>query len=265
MIRSAQRNGAQELDFCDGAGSVSKFEPHHCQLGSTTMTPVRRGIAAIVSTPCRVVCARCYSAKIASDPTTHFGFRTVPSAQKEQLGTNFNVSCALTQKIVVDVFTSVARKYDTMNDIMSMYTHRLWKDHFVRSLNPGSPNSQMQILDVAGGTGDIAFRLLEHATVLNGDDTAKVKVVDISEKMLRFGRKKVDKGDMKKWAGRVEFQQGNAETLEDVEDNSVDLYTIAFGIRNVTHIDRVLKAAYRVLKPGGAFASLVCLVQIDEY
>jgi len=151
----------------------------------------------------------------------------------------------------------VARKYDTMNDIMSMYTHRLWKDHFVRSLNPGTPDSQMQILDVAGGTGDIAFRMLEHATVLNGDETAKVKVVDINEKMLKFGRKKVERGDMKKWAGRVEFAQGNAETLEDVEDNSVDLYTIAFGIRNVTHIDRVLKAAYRVLKPGGVFACLV--------
>ena len=151
----------------------------------------------------------------------------------------------------------MARKYDTMNDIMSMYTHRLWKDHFVRSLNPGTPDSQMQILDVAGGTGDIAFRMLEHATVLNGDETAKVKVVDINEKMLKFGRKKVERGDMKKWAGRVEFAQGNAETLEDVEDNSVDLYTIAFGIRNVTHIDRVLKAAYRVLKPGGVFAGLV--------
>ena len=150
-----------------------------------------------------------------------------------------------------------------MNDIMSMYTHRLWKDHFVRSLNPGTPNSQMQILDVAGGTGDIAFRMLEHATLLNGDETAKVKVVDINEKMLKFGRKKVEKGDMKKWAGRVEFAKGNAETLEDVEDNSVDLYTIAFGIRNVTHIDRVLKMAYRVLKPGGVFACLVSAALFD--
>lgn len=149
-----------------------------------------------------------------------------------------------------------------MNDIMSMYTHRLWKDHFVRSLNPGTPNSEMQILDVAGGTGDIAFRMLEHATVLNGDDTAKVKVVDINDKMLKFGRKKVQKGDMKKWDGRIEFAQGNAETLEDVQDNSVDLYTIAFGIRNVTHIDRVLKSAYRVLKPGGVFACLVCPIQL---
>jgi 2-methoxy-6-polyprenyl-1,4-benzoquinol methylase len=143
-----------------------------------------------------------------------------------------------------------------MNDIMSLYTHRLWKDHFVRSLNPGSPNSNLKILDVAGGTGDIAFRMLEHATELNRDDTATVRVVDINEKMLKFGRRKVEKGDMKKWAGRIEFAQGNAETLDDVPDESIDLYTIAFGIRNVTHIDRVLSSAFRVLKPGGVFACL---------
>jgi 2-methoxy-6-polyprenyl-1,4-benzoquinol methylase len=162
---------------------------------------------------------------------------------------------------VGDVFSSVARKYDTMNDIISLYTHRLWKDYFVRTLNPGNPNSNMQILDVAGGTGDIAFRLLEHATKLNDDTTAKVRVVDINEKMLKFGRRKVEKGDMQNWSGRIKFSQGNAETLEDIEDESVDLYTIAFGIRNVTHIDRVLKSAYRVLKPGGVFA---CLVRIRK-
>ena len=148
-----------------------------------------------------------------------------------------------------------------MNDIMSLYTHRLWKDHFVRTLNPGVPNSNMQILDVAGGTGDIAFRLLEHATNLNDDSTAKVRVVDINEKMLKFGRRKVEKGDMHNWKGRIDFEKGNAETLETVGDKSVDLYTIAFGIRNVTHIDRVLKSAYRVLKPGGVFACLVPSMQ----
>jgi 2-methoxy-6-polyprenyl-1,4-benzoquinol methylase len=115
----------------------------------------------------------------------------------------------------------------------------------------------MQILDVAGGTGDIAFRILEHATELNHDSTAKVKVIDINEKMLKFGRRKVEKGNMKKWNGRVEFTLGNAEILDDIRDESVDLYTIAFGIRNVTHIDRALKSAYRVLKPGGVFACLV--------
>src|SRR5436305_4390905 len=141
-----------------------------------------------------------------------------------------------------------------MNDVMSFYTHRLWKDYFVRTLNPGS---NLSILDVAGGTGDIAFRLLEHATKLNQDTTSKVKVVDINEKMLKFGRRKVEKGEEKKWAGRVEFEVGNAETLEGVKDESVDLYTIAFGIRNVTNIDRVLTSAYRVLKPGGVFACLV--------
>jgi 2-methoxy-6-polyprenyl-1,4-benzoquinol methylase len=115
----------------------------------------------------------------------------------------------------------------------------------------------MQIIDVAGGTGDIAFRLLEHATKLNRDTTAKVRVVDINEKMLKFGRRKVEKGDMQNWQGRIKFEQGNAETLEGIGNGSVDLYTIAFGIRNVTHIDRVLKSAYRVLKPGGVFACLV--------
>jgi 2-methoxy-6-polyprenyl-1,4-benzoquinol methylase len=159
--------------------------------------------------------------------------------------------------IVGDVFSSVAKKYDTMNDVMSLYTHRLWKDHFVRSLNPGTPNSNLQILDVAGGTGDIAFRMLEHATQLNNDHTAKVRVVDINEQMLKFGGRKVVKGDMRKWDGRVIFEQGNAEVLDGIADESVDLYTIAFGIRNVTHIDRVLNQAYRVLKPGGVFACLV--------
>jgi 2-methoxy-6-polyprenyl-1,4-benzoquinol methylase len=144
-----------------------------------------------------------------------------------------------------------------MNDVMSLYTHRLWKDHFVRSLNPGTPNSNLQILDVAGGTGDIAFRMLEHATQLNNDHTAQVRVVDINEQMLKFGRRKVEKGDMRKWNGRVVFEQGNAEVLDSIADESVDLYTIAFGIRNVTHIDRVLNQAYRVLKPGGVFACLV--------
>ena len=163
-----------------------------------------------------------------------------------------------------DVFSSVARKYDLMNDIMSLYTHRLWKDHFVRSLNPGSTKFPIQILDVAGGTGDIAFRLLEHATQINRDMKTNVRVVDINNKMLKFGRKKVEKGDMKKWAGRIEFAQGNAETLNDVEDDSIDLYTIAFGIRNVTHIDQALRSAYRVLKPGGVFACLVIAPRVNS-
>jgi 2-methoxy-6-polyprenyl-1,4-benzoquinol methylase len=147
-----------------------------------------------------------------------------------------------------------------MNDIMSLYTHRLWKDYFVQTLNPGTPNSNLQILDVAGGTGDIAFRLLEHATKINKDKTAKVRVVDINEKMLKYGRRKVEKGDMNEWNGRIEFLHGNAEGLEEIPDNSIDLYTIAFGIRNVTHIDRVLTTAHRVLKPGGVFACLVCFL-----
>lgn len=220
------------------------------------MNYVRSRIVGTVSRrPSHYVCLRCYATKPDAGITTHFGFRTIPSEKKEEMGKSFSLTPSNT--LVGDVFSSVARKYDTMNDVMSLYTHRLWKDHFVRTLNPGTPNSQMQILDVAGGTGDIAFRLLEHATQLNGDSTAKVRVIDINEKMLKFGRRKIEKGEMKKWSGRVEFTQGNAETLEDIKDESVDLYTIAFGIRNVTHIDRVLKSAYRVLRPGGVFACLV--------
>jgi 2-methoxy-6-polyprenyl-1,4-benzoquinol methylase len=220
------------------------------------MNCVRNRIVGAVSLRrSRYICQRCYATKPDTDNTTHFGFRTIPSEKKEEMGKSDR--WLLLTLTVGDVFSSVARKYDTMNDVMSLYTHRLWKDYFVRSLNPGTPNSQMQILDVAGGTGDIAFRLLEHATQLNGDSTANVRVVDINEKMLKFGRRKVEKGDMKKWSGRVEFSQGNAETLQDIKDESVDLYAIAFGIRNVTHIDRVLTSAYRVLKPGGVFACLV--------
>jgi 2-methoxy-6-polyprenyl-1,4-benzoquinol methylase len=188
-----------------------------------------------------------------SDSTTHFGFRTVPESQKQDLGLSPSLHA---NPSVGDVFSSVARKYDVMNDIMSLYTHRLWKDHFVRTLNPGSPDSNLRILDVAGGTGDIAFRLLEHATELNGDNTAQVSVIDINENMLKYGRRKVSRGPMQRWSSRITFDQDNAETLSTVASSSVDLYTIAFGIRNVTHIDAVLSSAYRVLKPGGVFACL---------
>lgn len=229
------------------------------------MNTMRRGLVTVTrQRPSRYLCLRCYTTKPDTGSTTHFGFRTIPSEKKEEMGTTSHSPTPHSKFTNVfysvgDVFSSVAKKYDTMNDIMSLYTHRLWKDYFVRTLNPGTPNSSdgMQILDVAGGTGDIAFRILEHATHLNNDTTAKVRVIDINEKMLKFGKRKVEKGDMRKWDGRVEFTQGNAETLEDVMDNSVDLYTIAFGIRNVTNIDKVLNSAYRVLKPGGVFACLV--------
>lgn len=178
-----------------------------------------------------------------NDKSTHFGFQTVPEAIKESL--------------VGKVFSSVASSYDRMNDVMSLGIHRLWKDDFVRTLNPGSRGNfaPMSILDVAGGTGDIAFRHLDHATDINFDHETTVQVVDINPEMLKFGEKRAMETRYKD-SGRISFKVQNAENLVDIPSESVDLYTIAFGIRNCTHIDQVLKEAYRVLKPGGVFACL---------
>lgn len=150
---------------------------------------------------------------------------------------------------------------------MSLGIHRLWKDHFVRSLNPGtrhtssiaaSQSSQppgWHILDIAGGTGDIAFRMLDHATNINKDTATKVTVADINPDMLAEGRKRAAASQ---YAGtrRLTFLEANAEKLPSIPDNSIDLYTVAFGIRNFTHKDVALREAFRVLKPGGVFACL---------
>ena len=162
------------------------------------------------------------------------------------------------------VFSSVASSYDTMNDLMSLYTHRLWKDHFVRSLNPGIhtpiPSSSSQpapqtILDIAGGTGDIAFRLLSHATTINNDHSSRVIVSDINPAMLAEGKKRSLQTE---WANseRLSWVEANAEDLHMIDSNSIDLYTVAFGIRNFTDKMAALHEAYRVLKPGGVFACL---------
>ncbi|KAK5945984.1 2-hexaprenyl-6-methoxy-1,4-benzoquinone methyltransferase [Knufia obscura] len=177
--------------------------------------------------------------------TTHFGFETVPEAEKEAR--------------VGKVFSSVASSYDTMNDLMSLGIHRLWKDHFVRSLNPGTRSStsgnSWNILDIAGGTGDIAFRMLDHATNINGDLHSKVLVSDINPDMLAEGQKRSLQTPYAN-TGRLDFKVGNAEKLDFVESNSIDLYTVAFGIRNFTDKDAAIREAFRVLKPGGVFAVL---------
>ncbi|KAL9023714.1 MAG: hypothetical protein Q9196_007025, partial [Gyalolechia fulgens] len=183
------------------------------------------------------------------DSTTHFGFQSIPSAAKTSR--------------VSTVFSSVATSYDTMNDLMSLGIHRLWKDHFVRSLNPGSPpptNHQRRtpwtMLDVAGGTGDIAFRLLDHSTLINGDHDSKVIVSDINPSMLSEGQKRALQTPYAH-SPRLEWLEANAEALPpSVQDASIDLYTVAFGIRNFTHKHLALREAYRVLKPGGVFACL---------
>ncbi|KAF2036812.1 UbiE/COQ5 methyltransferase [Setomelanomma holmii] len=181
--------------------------------------------------------------------TTHFGFQTVAEALKEQR--------------VGAVFSSVASSYDSMNDFMSLGIHRLWKDHFVRNLNPGrnpltSPSSGdkgWNILDIAGGTGDIAFRMLDHASTINHDAHTKVTVADINPDMLTEGKKRALQTPYAR-TPRLKFVEANAEKLDMIPDNSIDLYTVAFGIRNFTHKETALKEAFRVLKPGGVFACL---------
>jgi 2-methoxy-6-polyprenyl-1,4-benzoquinol methylase len=149
-----------------------------------------------------------------------------------------------------------------MNDLMSLGIHRVWKDYFVRSLNPGIRRSTttgdgegQRILDIAGGTGDIALRMLEHATLVNGDNRTSVTVSDINGDMLAEGRKRFAGSEYQR-EGRVGFLEANAEDLRTIPSNSIDLYTVAFGIRNFTHKDVALREAYRVLKPGGVFACL---------
>ncbi len=175
--------------------------------------------------------------KIEKGTTTHFGFQQVNENEK--------------QSMVRGVFDSVADKYDIMNDVMSGGLHRLWKNEFISILRPVAG---MRLLDVAGGTGDIAFRFLKAAAKRTGPDDipASVTICDINHNMLAAGRARaLDEGIF----GPIDWLVGNAEQLP-LESNSVDAYTIAFGIRNVTHIDKALKEAYRVLKPGGRFLCL---------
>lgn len=142
---------------------------------------------------------------------------------------------------VIDVFTSVADKYDLMNDLMSGGLHRLWKDRFVAQLRPRAGEA---ILDVAGGTGDIALRCLQ-AT----GGKARVTVCDLNPDMLRVGQTKaVDAG----WLTGLDWITGNAEALPFADD-AFDALTISFGLRNVTRIDTALSAFFRVLKAGGRF------------
>ena len=146
-----------------------------------------------------------------------------------------------------------------MNDLMSVGIHRLWKDHFVRSLNPGSQTAINQsgwnILDVAGGSGDIAFRMLDHATNVNGDLETKVTIADINPDMLAEGRKRALQTPYAN-SRRLDFMVGNAESMPSIPSGSLDLYTVSFGIRNFTDKAAAVREAYRMLKPGGVFACL---------
>ncbi|RDJ26765.1 bifunctional demethylmenaquinone methyltransferase/2-methoxy-6-polyprenyl-1,4-benzoquinol methylase UbiE [Bosea caraganae] len=169
----------------------------------------------------------------AASDTTHFGFETVKLAEK--------------QAKVDDVFHKVAGRYDLMNDFMSVGLHRVWKDALISSLRP--PRTRpFRHLDVAGGTGDVAFKILEA-----GGLQTNVTVLDINGEMLAVGRERAAKRFPDD--DRVSFVQGNAEELA-LPDDSFDAYTIAFGIRNVPRIDKALAEAYRVLKRGGRFLCL---------
>jgi demethylmenaquinone methyltransferase/2-methoxy-6-polyprenyl-1,4-benzoquinol methylase len=145
---------------------------------------------------------------------------------------------------VGEVFSGVARKYDVMNDAMSGGLHRLWKDRFVRRVKPQPAEA---ILDMAGGTGDIAFRLAEGG--------AEVTVSDINQDMLDVGIERAMKRGIAEDDGGLVWSRQNAEALT-FPPRMFDAYTIAFGIRNVTHIDQALAEAHRVLKFGGRFFCL---------
>ena len=165
--------------------------------------------------------------------TTHFGFRDVRVQDK--------------QTLVNSVFHSVASRYDLMNDLMSMGLHRVWKDIMINSLNPPKGATPFALLDVAGGTGDIAFRAARAA-----GKNFRATVCDINPDMLAVGRERAAAQHLD---DRVSFVEGNAEALA-FPDRAFDGYTIAFGIRNVPRIDLALKEALRVLKPGSRFLCL---------
>lgn len=177
--------------------------------------------------------------------TTHFGFEEVPVSEKRER--------------VGGVFSSVAARYDVMNDLMSLGAHRMWKSVFVARL---ALHAQMRVLDVAGGTGDIAFRIHERAR-----PGTRITVCDINADMLAVGRARaLDRGILD-GADGIRWVCGDAERLP-AADSTYDAYTIAFGLRNVTDIPAALAEARRVLRPGGQFLCLefsrVVLPVLDE-
>eukprot|EP00903_Cladosiphon_okamuranus_P012708 g11882.t1 len=208
---------------------------------------------------------------------THFGFQQVPSEMKKGM--------------VKGVFTSVANNYDVMNDLMSAGMHRVWKDEFVNMLGiapgyeAGSPAPK--VLDVAGGTGDIAFRMADELRPYmfgssssssvgwadvdadrgggveeggsshsdGGGDGPLLIISDINPDMLEVGEQRAADRFSRETLDGMQFVQADAEALP-FDDNSFHLYTIAFGLRNVTDVDKALREAHRVLKPGGRFMCL---------
>jgi len=164
---------------------------------------------------------------------THFGYENVPLEDK--------------QRRINDVFHSVARRYDLMNDLMSGGLHRAWKDALVTAVNPPKNDRPFALLDLAGGTGDVAFRVAKA-----GGAGTRVTVCDINADMLEVGRQRAAEQGVD---GVVTFDEGDAEELSYPE-RSFDCVTIAFGIRNVPRIEHALAEAFRVLRIGGRFLCL---------
>ena len=159
-----------------------------------------------------------------TENTTHFGFETVPEDEKKGR--------------VQGVFTSVANKYDIMNDVMSVGIHRIWKEAMMDWL---APRAGQKLLDVAGGTGDVSFKFLDRA------GSGHATVCDITESMLLAGKTRAEAAAMSE---SLDWVVGDAMALP-FEDRSFDVYTISFGIRNVTRPEQALTEAFRVLRPGG--------------
>jgi len=168
-----------------------------------------------------------------SGETASFGFKTVPAEAR--------------QGLVNDIFSAVAGRYDLMNDLMSGGLHRLWKDDVIAWLAPPKSDRSFHLLDVAGGTGDVALRFLQA-----GGTGCAATLLDINPEMVAVGRKRLADAGLNE---RVNLIVGNAEALPFAA-KSFDACTTAFGIRNVTHIDKALSEAYRVLRPGGRFLCL---------
>nr|AEE62232.1 unknown [Dendroctonus ponderosae] len=171
----------------------------------------------------------------AEEKSTHFGFETVKESEKQQK--------------VHKIFENVAKDYDLMNDAMSLGIHRIWKDQFMCKLGPVE---NTKLLDVAGGTGDIAFRFLKYVNEYKIKN-CHVTITDINAHMLDVGKTRSRQLNFS--SDSIAWQEGNAEELP-FQDNTFNAYTIAFGIRNCTRIDKVLSEAYRVLQPGGRFLCL---------
>lgn len=167
------------------------------------------------------------------DPKTSFGFRDVPAGDR--------------QALVNDVFAKVADRYDLMNDLMSGGLHRLWKDDLVVMLGPPKGSQAFDLLDLAGGTGDIALRYVNA-----GGPGCRAIISDISPEMLDVGRRRIEREGRR---ARIDLVEANAEALP-FADGAFDACTIGFGIRNVTNIDLALAETFRVLKPGGRFLCL---------